>query len=460
MDKSSNKNKNINKDEVGGKGHHPDQTALEASTELKRMQALKCLEKLIDEHQEFLQTKLNVHKEIKTKATSISNALRSFKILDEEWRVMKQRPPYVTPKSTVMLAPTGDQTNAGTATEMDTGAEADSDSVVEEKRDKRSAKRKQRTSPQSDIKQMKKKKDSGPSPSHKEVTQDPDMTTTDWKLVQSRHGKKKQREEQPPKQPLLKPKQKKPRRSMTRPNALIIRPNQKDGYADILCRIKKDVPDDQVRSTVDKIRKTATGDLLIILSKENTDKGQGLQKTIADLLKDDAKVISKGPQEGLEIRDLDDTTTKEDILIALQKAVGEESQIPSDAIRSLRNAYRGTQTALVTLAAPIAQKILGEHGKIRIGWVNCRIRAVERPMQCYKCWHFGHLAIHCKREVDRSQLCIKCGQGGHKVAACKNPARCALCAEQHSTENLAHHAGTSRCPAFKEALLKLKKKQA
>ncbi|GBP72844.1 hypothetical protein EVAR_40345_1 [Eumeta japonica] len=56
-----------------------------------------------------------------------------------------------------------------------------------------------------------------------------------------------------PQQPQLKHKRKKPRQSPLRPNALINRPSQKDNYTNILCRIKKDVPDDQIRSTVDKI---------------------------------------------------------------------------------------------------------------------------------------------------------------------------------------------------------------
>ncbi|GBP00327.1 hypothetical protein EVAR_915_1 [Eumeta japonica] len=48
-----------------------------------------------------------------------------------------------------------------------------------------------------------------------------------------------------------------------------------------------------------------------------------LQKTIADLLKEEVTVISKGPQQNLEIRDLDDTTTKENIPASLQKTTGE-----------------------------------------------------------------------------------------------------------------------------------------
>uniref|UniRef100_A0A6P7FP11 Uncharacterized protein LOC114332497 n=1 Tax=Diabrotica virgifera virgifera TaxID=50390 RepID=A0A6P7FP11_DIAVI len=77
----------------------------------------------------------------------------------------------------------------------------------------------------------------------------------------------------------------------------------KPKYAEILDRVKKGISDEQVRSTVDKIQMTITGDLLVILAKKNTDGGLGLKKTITDLLKNDARVISKGPQEELEIRD-------------------------------------------------------------------------------------------------------------------------------------------------------------
>lgn len=88
------------------------------------------------------------------------------------------------------------------------------------------------------------------------------------------------------------------------------------------------------------IRRTTTGDVLIILTKENADKG--LAKTIADLLREEVEVISKESKEDLEIRDLDETTTREDILEALQKTAGVSCKITPDAIKSLRKAYRNT----------------------------------------------------------------------------------------------------------------------
>ncbi|XP_044578894.1 uncharacterized protein LOC123261368 [Cotesia glomerata] len=121
--------------------------------------------------------------------------------------------------------------------------------------------------------------------------------------------------------------------------------------------MKKDVPDEQVCTTVNKINKTRSGDLLITISRKSEDKGQGLQQTIANILKEEAEVICKGPQENIEIRDLDDTTTKEDIQVALHTVTKELCEIPPETIK-IRKAYSGTQTAVVTLPTAAAQKIL------------------------------------------------------------------------------------------------------
>lgn len=58
---------------------------------MKRKQTFEHLEKLIDEHQDFLQTNMNIHKEIKGKATNIINALKRFQTLEDEWQIMQQR---------------------------------------------------------------------------------------------------------------------------------------------------------------------------------------------------------------------------------------------------------------------------------------------------------------------------------------------------------------------------------
>ena len=104
------------------------------------------------------------------------------------------------------------------------------------------------------------------------------------------------------------------------------------------------------------------------------------QKAIAEVLKEEAQVICKGPQE---IHDVDDITTKDDIVAALQKETGDTREISVDSIK-IRKAHRGTQVATVTLPVATAQKLLDGNGKIRIGWVNCRIKEIKRPIQFFK----------------------------------------------------------------------------
>ncbi|KAG8335481.1 hypothetical protein J6590_067429 [Homalodisca vitripennis] len=50
----------------------------------------------------------------------------------------------------------------------------------------------------------------------------------------------------------------------------------------------------------------------------------------------------------------------------------------------------------------------------------------------------------------RSKLCIKCEEGGRKFAECKKATNFALCADKHDAKDTVHHAGTIRCPIFKD----------
>ncbi|XP_015118398.1 uncharacterized protein LOC107042042 [Diachasma alloeum] len=301
------------------------------------------------------------------------------------------------------------------------------------------------TSPEMDAKSSKKRKEQVATSPPEWRTHLP--KTSEW---QEAKGKKDKRKKQPTEQL---PQQ---RKHAARPDALIIRPKVKGSYSDILKRMKQDATARESHHCVDKIRKAATGDMLIILSKEHSDKAPGLQNAITELFGDDAEVLSKTPEEDVEIKDLEETATKEEILEALQKA-GESCGISLNAIKSLRKAYGGTQTAWVRLPVATTKKIVGEYGKIKIGWVNCRIRRVERPLKCFKCWDFGHLANKCKNLVDRSKNCIKCGEGGHLVAKCEKHAKCVLCVAKDRMHNSAHIAGSGKCPAYKEALQALTK---
>ncbi|CAB0030690.1 unnamed protein product [Trichogramma brassicae] len=119
----------------------------------------------------------------------------------------------------------------------------------------------------------------------------------------------------------------------------------------------------------------------------------------------------------IEIRDLDECATKEEIAEALSTSLGAPS-LNKEVVRTLRKAYAGTQAAVAALPDDLAAKAL-KLGHIQIGWVNCRIRGREDAPSCYRCWSPGHVSARCKGP-DRSAHCFRCGQEGHQIKDCKN----------------------------------------
>lgn len=65
-------------------------------------------------------------------------------------------------------------------------------------------------------------------------------------------------------------------------------------------------------------------------------------------------------------------------------------------------------------------------------------------MQCFRCWHFGHVKTNCRSDKDRTGACFRCGLVGHKVANCgAGMPKCAVC-DELGKENR-HKIGTPRC---------------
>ncbi|CAB0040403.1 unnamed protein product [Trichogramma brassicae] len=109
----------------------------------------------------------------------------------------------------------------------------------------------------------------------------------------------------------------------------------------------------------------------------------------------------------IELKDLDEVTTKEEICGALRTHLDGATELGLEAVRSLRKAFAGTQTAVVTLPDQLAAKAI-KLGRIRVGWVNCRIREKNEVHRCYGCREPGHMAARC-RGPDRKLCCRRCG---------------------------------------------------
>ncbi|XP_054745492.1 uncharacterized protein LOC129249847 [Anastrepha obliqua] len=240
-----------------------------------------------------------------------------------------------------------------------------------------------------------------------------------------------------------------------RPDAIVIARAGTMTYSDILRVVKKDDALQELGENVTRIRKTAKGEILLQLKKEQMANTGVYQKKIGKVLGDQAQIKVLTHEMVVEIRDLDEITTKEDIGEAIRTQVNELNLFSENAIKSVRAAYAGTQTAVISLPALDARRLL-EKQKLKIGWAVCRIREKPDLRRCYRCLEYGHLARACKNEDDRSQNCLKCGEKGHQAKVCEKKPFCGAC-KRNGREDTSHQNGSRKCPLYQAAYIKTKK---
>lgn len=94
----------------------------------------------------------------------------------------------------------------------------------------------------------------------------------------------------------------------------------------------------------------------------------------------------------IEIRDLDEETTREEVL----GAVSAMSEGNAAWLVSLRRAYGDAKTAVVVVSAVVAKQICAV-GQLRVGLVYARVRHMELPPRCHRCLAFGYMVRDCRR---------------------------------------------------------------
>ena len=237
-----------------------------------------------------------------------------------------------------------------------------------------------------------------------------------------------------------------------RPDAIVVEKVGEASYADILKQVKGDPTLKEMGEKVVRIKRTQKGQMMFELRREEDQKGAAYQSLVEGALRGVATVKVLTQEVNIVCKDLDEVTTKEELLRALKEQF-DLSNIREDAIRSLRAAYGSTQTAIISLPLDAARRALSV-GRVKIGWTMCRLREYVRPKSCFRCLGFGHLAKDCKG-VDRSKMCRRCGGEGHIAKTCTIQPRCLLC-DKTGDQSQQHITGSSSCPKYRNAMKKIR----
>ncbi|KAH8250787.1 hypothetical protein KR026_006826, partial [Drosophila bipectinata] len=175
-----------------------------------------------------------------------------------------------------------------------------------------------------------------------------------------------------------------------------------------------------VSQNVKKIRRTAKGDLLLELAAKD-ENALKIRQTLSQVLGEAASVRAVTGETTMEIHDLDDLTTKDEIVAAIKAFTnGHEEAI---RVKSLRPGYFGTQVAFLGVESSLASKILSK-GRIRIGWTMCRVRERTAQRRCFRT----------NRSLQTGEGFIRAKVGAFWLYSCYLPSRLTLQQFTHTLE--------------------------
>lgn len=216
-------------------------------------------------------------------------------------------------------------------------------------------------------------------------------------------------------------------------------------YADILVKAREKVSLREIGIQETVIRRAVNGAIVIEVPGPQSKQLAGvLGSRLSEALGEEAGVRNPVARGELRIRGIDPSTTTEKIKNELEALGG--CTCDDLKVSPISNMRDGMGIAWINCPLDIALKI-AEHGHLKLGWTKVKIELMKkRPVQCFRCWHFGHVKTNCRSDRDRAGACFRCGLVGHKVANCNaGMPSCAICEEVGKDKR--HRIGTPRCLA-------------
>ena len=242
------------------------------------------------------------------------------------------------------------------------------------------------------------------------------------------------------------------RRKKQRAEAFLIKPADGKGYADVLRIIRTSVNPAEHDVDIKGIRKTRSGDVLVEI-EANAENKTKFGCALSTAVGESSCVRPLKPKSMVENRDLDAATEETELRAALEALCGGEG-LGEPRINLSRENKWGSIMAFVELDEHLAEKLV-QAGRLKVGWVNCRVRSRAWVSRCFRCHGYGHTAADCKA-ADRTNLCWRCGTAGHKAVVCTKVPKCCLCVEASDAARTDHTPGSLRCKVYQAALRKAK----
>lgn len=195
-----------------------------------------------------------------------------------------------------------------------------------------------------------------------------------------------------------------------------------------------------------RLRMARNGGVIIeIPDPDNEEKANALRDRFQDILGNDAVINRLVARGTLRVVGFDDSVFKSDVVNGIAKING--CPIEDIKVTSIAPMCNGLNMTWVQCPLAMAIKMINERQKIQLGWSIARMELLgKRPMQCHKCWTYGHAQGVCRSTINRTGLCFKCGEGGHQASKCTSNAHCLPC--QDIGKNSSHKMGSNMCKAM------------
>lgn len=218
--------------------------------------------------------------------------------------------------------------------------------------------------------------------------------------------------------------------------------------------VKKSINPIQLGMGIKRVKKIAKGGVLMGLNNDTDYNKLALDIDSNDNLRENY-VIKKAEKlrPKIIVYTLQSELEDEEIINCLeaQNGILKESNCKLEFIMK---SSRG-KNAIIALESESFNQII-KKGKINIKWGRFNIREYIRPLQCYNCYKYGHLAKFCRAK----KKCRNCCSDEHETDKCVSEMSCFKCYQYNvkfNTKHDCHHSVRDRnCLIYENEILKLR----